>query len=553
MEQIGRYRIVSELGHGTMGTVYRAVDPSIGRPIAIKVIPIHDLADSERLFSDARSAGVLSHPNIVTIYDMDEVDGFAYIAMAYVNGPSLEKILSSEEPLSGANMLRLLRQSAQALDYAHGKGIVHGDIRPANVMTDEDGSVKITDFGIAKSTVPPSSGAPYVAPELAQAENVDGRSDQFSLAAIAYEVLTGERPAAGEEPAPANKLNATLTEHIDEVLRKALARNPEDRFTTCSNFVGALDLACAESRGWKTLPANAPIVMQEIPAPEPQAEGAGVYAAPDFASLGAPEKKRSSSMWPFLLSALIAGGLAAIIVYRTGMMGAGQNPIEPSPEPSAEEQAAAPMDAAPEAAEPSRNARGGSPARGAQVNASQTLPAQRQPSQRPGTSNPDAVMHAKSELVAPEIRETVHVPVASPSTPQGIWVTTNPPGARAILDGEPATGCDSPCMLRGAPGVHHIYLSLPGYVTELREVRVGETAVDVPPISMRQSMGTLMLTTQPPGASIIVNGDRIPQRTPAQLSLPPGGYIITVEKDRDSKTEKVQMGDSMMLLSIPLQ
>src|SRR3984957_2182713 len=291
MGTIGRYRIIGELGRGAMGVVYHAIDPAIGRPVAIKTIRIQDINDTqqrgklrERLFREARSAGVLSHPNIVTIYDMDEVDGLAYIAMAYVNGPTLEKILASGDPLSGARMLRVLRQTASALDYAHSRGIVHRDVKPANIMTDEDGAVKITDFGIAKITAVTSMtetrtvvGTPnYMSPEQVQGLAVDGRSDQFSLAVIAYEILTGERPFQGEhlstvvyrivaeQPAEAHRINATLTPQIHEVLRRGLAKKPDDRYTTCSNFVGALEMACAESRGWKTLTAGGAAAMATL-------------------------------------------------------------------------------------------------------------------------------------------------------------------------------------------------------------------------------------------------------------------------------------------------
>src|SRR5580700_3098442 len=288
MDRIGRYRIVKEIGRGAMGIVYLATDPTIGRSVAIKTVRLRDVDNAqqreklrERLFREARSAGVLSHPNIVTIYDMDEAEGLAYIAMAYVNGPTLEKILASEEPLSGAKMLRLLRQTALGLDYAHGRGIVHRDVKPANIMTDEDGAVKITDFGIAKITAVGSMtetrtvvGTPnYMSPEQVQGFAIDGRSDQFSLAVIAYEILTGERPFQGEhlstvvykivaeEPADAQQINSTLTPQIDQVLRRGLSKKREDRYPNCSNFVGALEMACAESRGWTTLMAGAAAAM----------------------------------------------------------------------------------------------------------------------------------------------------------------------------------------------------------------------------------------------------------------------------------------------------
>src|SRR4051794_11835695 len=145
MERIGRYRIVKEIGRGAMGIVYLATDPTIGRSVAIKTVRLRDVDNTQqreklrdRLFREARSAGVLSHPNIVTIYDMAEEEGAAYIAMEYVAGPTLDDLISTPKPLESAKLFGILRQTATALDYAHTKGIVHRDIKPANIMLGRD-------------------------------------------------------------------------------------------------------------------------------------------------------------------------------------------------------------------------------------------------------------------------------------------------------------------------------------------------------------------------------------------------------------------------------
>src|SRR3954451_8075990 len=153
MDRIGRYKIVRELGRGAMGVVYHAIDPNIGRPVAIKTIhlggrkPDEQERLRERLFREARSAGSLSHPGIVTIYDVEQQGELAYIAMEFVDGPTFEQLLSGPSPLPPAKLLSVLAQTAVALDYAHGKGIVHRDIKPANIMIAADGAAKITDFG----------------------------------------------------------------------------------------------------------------------------------------------------------------------------------------------------------------------------------------------------------------------------------------------------------------------------------------------------------------------------------------------------------------------
>jgi tRNA A-37 threonylcarbamoyl transferase component Bud32 len=572
---IGRYRIIGELGRGAMGVVYHATDPSIGRSVAIKTIRIRDINDTrhrdklrERLFREARSAGVLSHPNIVTIYDMDEAEGLAYIAMAYVNGPTLEKILSSDAPLSGANMLRILRQTASGLDYAHGRGIVHRDVKPANIMTDEDGAVKITDFGIAKITAAGNMtetrtvvGTPnYMSPEQVQGITVDGRSDQFSLAVIAYEILTGERPFQGEQlstvvyrivadqPAAAHLINPTLTPRIDAVLRKALAKNTEDRFPSCSGFVGALEMACAESRGWTTLTAGGGAAMptaaieREVGAPDQAPVKRSLAALPPLPPR-TPAARRPSFLMPFLLSVFVVLGVAGVVVWQAGLIPAGMLPFGQH------------RDADPKAAPPPQEpapARSDSPP-GTVAKQAVSLPAAAQP-----PAPLPALVHKPSPFSAAarvetatqsEPREVLKVPAARI---QDVWVTTIPPGARAVLDDNLALACQTPCMLRGAAGLHHLTISEAGYENEYRELHIADTALDVPLITLRRPSGTLMLTTNPPGASVRIDGRLTRDVTPAQITLAPGSYLVTVEKDGRSRTQRVDMQESLIYLRVPL-
>ena len=608
METIGRYRIIGELGRGAMGVVYHATDPAIGRSVAIKTIRIRDIHDEQqrarlrdRLFREARSAGVLSHPNIVTIYDMDEVDGLAYIAMAYVNGPTLEKILASEAPLSGANMLRILRQAASGLDYAHGRGIVHRDIKPANIMTDEDGAVKITDFGIAKITdvgkmteTSTVVGTPnYMSPEQVQGLEIDGRSDQLSLAVIAYEILTGERPFQGEhlstivyrivaeEPADAQRINSTLTPQIDQVLRRGLSKKPEDRYPNCSNFVGALEMACAESRGWKTLTAGASGVLPTASVRRPDLpEATASLSDTNFPAHSPGARHRPSILVPLLLSLMVVLGVAAVIVWQAGLMpqvlsfvqdqsvrplqtqppapqaGNGQDQngsaqqTEPKPAPQ-------PAPVSEPAAAPSTPGNDSPPADSAQTAPQSGV----EPAvDKPSPLAPPAKVEPQTEpapapakpVKAPLAREIREAPRGAALRLQDVWVSTNPPGAKAALDDDLAQACRTPCMVHALTGIHHLTISQAGYENEYREIRVGDTAQDVPPITLRKPGGTLMLTTNPAGATVRVNGQLIQQVTPAQINLAPGNYSVTVEKAGRTQTQRIQIEQGMVYVRIPL-
>ena len=206
--KIGRYVVQGELGRGAMGIVYRAQDPAIGRTVAVKTIRIGQFNDEreikhvqDRMMREAQAAGILSHNNIVTIYDIQHDEGTAFIFMEFVDGDTLEKMLLTDSPIDKQFILRILHQAAEALDYAHQRGIIHRDVKPANIMVRKDGVAKIADFGIARmqshslTQTGQILGTPnYMSPEQISGKPVDGRSDQYSLAVMLYEVLTGEKP-----------------------------------------------------------------------------------------------------------------------------------------------------------------------------------------------------------------------------------------------------------------------------------------------------------------------------------------------------------------------
>ncbi len=250
---IGRYEILDEIGQGAMGTVYRARDPMIERVVAIKTVAIALLqqegADAEaRFLREAQSAGRLSHPNIVTIYDVSEADGLAYIAMEYLSGKTLRDIMNqSQMPLD--LILDTLTQMAEALAFAHEHGVIHRDIKPANVViTRQRGRIKLTDFGIAHlvnsnhTQTGQMLGSPrYMSPEQAMGRVIDGRSDIFSLGAVLYEMLTGQYAFDGESlptiiyrvisemPVPVEVLRPKLPAELTSLLARMLSKNPEDR------------------------------------------------------------------------------------------------------------------------------------------------------------------------------------------------------------------------------------------------------------------------------------------------------------------------------------
>ncbi|HWC19829.1 MAG TPA: serine/threonine-protein kinase [Terriglobales bacterium] len=262
-EKFGRYEVVREIGHGAMGVVYEALDPTIGRKVALKAIRFDGIGTTgdeaaRRFKNEARSAGGLNHPNIVTVFDAGEDKGVLYLAMELIEGSTLDSLVRTQRTLIPAQATDIVRQICAGLDFAHSKGIVHRDIKPANIMLAPQGLVKITDFGIARAgegmTITGQVvGTPnYMSPEQVLGRPLDGRSDLFSVGVMLYEMITGERPFEGqsittimykivhETPIPPRKLDSTIHAGLSAVVEKALAKAPEERFPSGADLARAL-------------------------------------------------------------------------------------------------------------------------------------------------------------------------------------------------------------------------------------------------------------------------------------------------------------------------
>jgi eukaryotic-like serine/threonine-protein kinase len=278
----GQYAFECEIGRGGMGIVYRARDLKLDRPVAIKVLPPYIEKDArvrERFLREARTAASLSHPNIVPIYRADEIDGHVFFAMAYVDGDSLGQRVRASGPLSPVEGLPLLAEVARALDYAHGRSVIHRDVKAENILIDRStGRAFITDFGIARVAAAASMTATgqllgtvwYMSPEQVMGQPIDGRSDFYALGVVGYYALSGHFPFEYEAPAavlvahatkPAPPLSAmapALAGGITSVIDRCLAKDPAERYQTGEDFARALENA-----------AHAPVNAAEKPAPLP--------------------------------------------------------------------------------------------------------------------------------------------------------------------------------------------------------------------------------------------------------------------------------------------
>ena len=298
-EKFGRFKVLDEVGRGAMGVVYRAQDDMLQRTVAIKTVALtgsHSERDTHeaRFLQEARAAGGLSHPSIITIYDVGREGDTAFIAMELVEGKDLRELIA-DVSLTPSRSIAIIAAAAEALAYAHERGIVHRDVKPGNIMVLADGRVKIMDFGIARLREPAVKtqtgvllGSPqYMAPEQIIGQPLDHRADIFSLGLVLYEMLTGSKAFQGEDipeltfkvanlpAAPPSHLAPDLPPVIDFIMARALKKRPEERYANASEMakdlyaamkeVQAAEAAGAERASAQTVP-NAPEV-----APEPRA------------------------------------------------------------------------------------------------------------------------------------------------------------------------------------------------------------------------------------------------------------------------------------------
>jgi TonB family protein len=572
---IGRYQVTGSLGFGAMGAVYKAFDPLIKRPLAIKTIRLDIPRNSpqhrafiERFYQEARISGTLSHPNIVTLFDIGEENGLPFLAMEYVDGKTIAAALDEGTQFKPELVIALVSQVASALDYAHSRGVVHRDIKPSNLILHDAEKVKVTDFGIAKlvdSEITHAGallGTPsYMSPEQAMGEKLDGRSDIFSLGVCAFEMLSGHQPFPGSnvtsilyklvhvdpiEP-PDLETNGLVPQKWREVFSKVLAKKPANRYQTAGAFVEDLEY-CLGS--WFT-GLGAQAAADAVPPPESAVEETVTVERP----LADPRPVSSE------LETLVhtpPDGVRVPAPVEPGEVDAGDIATVRLPLPSPSSPPAGPVDATlvlGEAAPATALGPEGTAGTPQPPGRTTTLPL---PAPVPATSRRGlplgAVVSGVGALLlvaagivgwalwqrtraSPPEGAASPAPLASAAVPTApspvaespatgtLRVVSDPTGARVKVDGE--VKGQTPLDVAGlALGTHDVRVDLRGYDPQ---VRAAVLSAEAPTAELKVSLeratpttGTADIVSTPAGAAVSVDGKPAGRTPLSGVALKPG-------------------------------
>jgi predicted Ser/Thr protein kinase len=550
-QTVGRYEITGELGRGAMGVVYKATDPTIGRTVALKTmrLDVHGLETAEivgRFKNEARAAGLLNHPNIVTIYDAGEHEGIFYIAMEFMEGITLQQVLDEKRILDADEAIRFSREICEGLDYAHAHGIVHRDVKPANIMITSRGMVKIMDFGIAKAGGSMTStgqvlGTPnYMSPEQVKGRSLDGRSDLFSFGVILYEMLTGEKPFVGqnvttiiykivnETPIPPHDLDAAIHPGLNAIVIKALAKSPDERYQSGAELVRDLEnykIAGATFQATAALaqPAASHASEKTVVLPMRVVAGSAVRAAePETMPVRSPvplrqpaaaaRPSRRGGLMAALVVLLVLGiAVGGYALYRARVK---MRQLEAQVK-SNEAQSAQPQVAQPQVAQPS-------PAPAASATPADTVIP---PDTNAKPADSDQPAQEKSPF---KPKRPANLPAAVP--PSELTFTSQPAGAKVAVDGQSDPAWITPFKAQHlTAGTHNVVFSKDGYIAQTRtlEVVAGKSASLSAELSQAAKV---VVGSNPSGASIWVDGKDSGTVTPSQLMLEAGQHQIILKQ-----------------------
>lgn len=539
LKKLGRFEIIDEIGSGGMGLVYKGRDPKINRMVALKVIrptlggklsPEQQQA-ADRFYIEAQAAGSLSHKNIVTIYDVGEektAQGpMVYIAMEFLEGKGLDWYIANKKLATFEEKVRVVRQIADGLDYAHKRNVIHRDIKPANILVSNDLTPKITDFGLARlsdSSLTMSGtilGTPnYMAPEQVQGKKVDARSDLFSLMVVFYEILTGEKPfgadsitsviykVVNEEPLPPRRVNIELPPKVDSVIKKGLAKNPDNRYQDGQAFIAALDDLLEGDEGSLDTLGDTTIVV-DTPSRDSGFGSGGKGSATTGRLIGLG-----------IAVLLVVGVLFALFSGGEQETDAPRAPTKPTTAPTVAP-TVTPDDTKPTLIEPSKV-----------PSAAQALPSAEQSGGRP---------HSQPAPQATPLPTPQPTPQISREETGYITVTTEPKDAEVFLDGK-FLGLSPINKLAVGKGTHVLTVSKGGYNTYSKTIRLGSKGVFTaalmksstktgsdtpPPVAVQGGKGTLKIYT-PSGSQIVVDGREYTDSSLTLKDLSPGTHQVYV-------------------------